>query len=227
MNQDPYKVLGISPDASDEEIKKAYSTLAKKYHPDLNPGNIAAEQKMKEINAAYNTIMKGGYESEEARAGYGEGAGSGQYRGGFGDFGDFGGFGGFGNFGGFGGYYAHSDPNEPNAYRAARNYINARHYNEALNVLSNVQERSAKWYYMSAMANAGLGNRIVAVQQAEEAARLEPDNPEYENFLNQLQYAGTFYRREAEPYPQFRVSPSLIFMALCLLQSFCFGCRGF
>jgi molecular chaperone DnaJ len=77
------------------------------------------------------------------------------------------------------------------------------------------------------MANAGLGNKIVAVQQAEEAARLEPDNPEYQNFLNQLQYAGTFYRRESQPYPHMRINPSIIFLAICLLQSFCFGCRGF
>ena len=47
---DPYKVLGISPDATDEEVKKAYRTMAKKYHPDLNPGDKNAEQKMKDLN---------------------------------------------------------------------------------------------------------------------------------------------------------------------------------
>ena len=50
---DPYKVLGVSPDASDEEVKRAYRALAKKYHPDRNPGDAAAAQKMREINAAY------------------------------------------------------------------------------------------------------------------------------------------------------------------------------
>lgn len=56
---DPYKVLGVSPNASDEEIKKAYRTLSKKYHPDLNPGDEAAAQKMREVNAAYDMIQKG------------------------------------------------------------------------------------------------------------------------------------------------------------------------
>ena len=52
MMDDPYKVLGLSPDASDEEVKKAYRRLAKQYHPDLNPGDPVAAKKMQEINAA-------------------------------------------------------------------------------------------------------------------------------------------------------------------------------
>ena len=56
MIDDPYKVLGVSPDASDEEIKRAYRRLAKKYHPDLNPGDKVAAQKMQQVNAAYEQI---------------------------------------------------------------------------------------------------------------------------------------------------------------------------
>ena len=56
MIDDPYKVLGVSRDASDEEIKRAYRALAKKYHPDLNPGDQEAARKMQEVNAAYEQI---------------------------------------------------------------------------------------------------------------------------------------------------------------------------
>ncbi len=58
--RDPYEVLGVSPGASDDEIKKAYRKLSKKYHPDLNQGNPLAEEKFKEVQTAYDTIMKKG-----------------------------------------------------------------------------------------------------------------------------------------------------------------------
>ena len=56
MGTDPYQVLGVSPNASEDEIRQAYRRLAKKYHPDLNPGDKTAAQKMNEINAAYDAI---------------------------------------------------------------------------------------------------------------------------------------------------------------------------
>ena len=60
---DPFAVLGVSPSATEDEIKSAYRKLAKKYHPDLNPGDKVAEQKMREVNEAYTQalqIKKGG-----------------------------------------------------------------------------------------------------------------------------------------------------------------------
>jgi len=54
--KDYYKILGVSKDASKEEIKRAYRKLAKKYHPDLNPGNKEAQERFKEINEAYEVL---------------------------------------------------------------------------------------------------------------------------------------------------------------------------
>jgi molecular chaperone DnaJ len=82
MYQDPYKVLGVSPDASDEEVKKAYRELTKKYHPDLNPGDPTAAEKMNEINAAYDQIKSGNVQQN----GYGQ---SGQYQQSYGGYGNW------------------------------------------------------------------------------------------------------------------------------------------
>ena len=113
--RDLYEVLGVSRGASDEEIKKAYRKLVKKYHPDLNPGDKAAEAAMKEVNAAYEVLSDPDKKAKYDRfghAGIDPTYGAGQGQGGFGGFDDmdigdiFGSFfgGGFGGFGsGFGG----------------------------------------------------------------------------------------------------------------------------
>ena len=83
MVQDPYKVLGVSPDASDEEVKKAYRELTKKYHPDRNPDNPAAAEKMNDINAAYDAIKNGTAQQQYA---YQNGPQAGAYQ--YQDYGD-------------------------------------------------------------------------------------------------------------------------------------------
>ena len=92
--RDYYEVLGVAKDASDADIKKAYRNLAKKYHPDLNPGDKEAEAKFKEVNEAYETLS-----DSQRRAQYDQFGPEGPQAAGFGG----GGFEGFGGFGGFGG----------------------------------------------------------------------------------------------------------------------------
>ena len=123
---DPYQVLGVSRSASDEEIKKAYRNLSRRYHPDANvnnPNKAQAEERFKEIQQAYDQIMK------EKQQGYGSGS-TGGYQYNDGNYGDF------GNFGGFGGRYQYtgnrySAGQETPLMQAAANYIRNRHYAEA------------------------------------------------------------------------------------------------
>ena len=88
--KDPYEVLGVPRDASDEEIKKAYRRLAKQYHPDVNPGNRQAEEKMKEINAAYDAIKDASARQSYAAGGSTGSAGTGGYGGYGGAYGPYG-----------------------------------------------------------------------------------------------------------------------------------------
>ncbi len=201
---DPYAVLGVSRDATDEEIKKAYRALAKKYHPDVNPGDKNAEARMKEINAAYDAIKNG----ETGQSGpYGNASsGYGGYSGYGGSTGNSG-YGGYGNYGGwqtyswdpFSGFHqtgpSQPDPEETDQLRAARSYIAARHYQEALHVLSNISERTARWYYYSAQANCGAGNRVVGLEHARKACAMDPGNAEYETYLARLERGGSAYRQ--------------------------------
>ena len=77
---DPYQVLGVSRDASDEEIKQAYRRLAKKYHPDRNPGDAEAAKKMQQINAAYEQIKNPDKSRADPFGGYQQQSNAGQYR---------------------------------------------------------------------------------------------------------------------------------------------------
>ena len=129
--RDYYDVLGIQKDASADEIKKAYRKQAKKYHPDLNPGDAQAEKSFKEVNEAYEVLSDEDKKSRYDRFGHAGvdpnfGAGGAGGFGGFGggDFGDIGDIFSsiFGNgFGGFGGGFGGGRQSNPNAPRRGTN----------------------------------------------------------------------------------------------------------
>ncbi|MDY2736671.1 DnaJ domain-containing protein [Intestinibacter sp.] len=217
---DPYQVLGVSRDASKEEIKKVYRKLSKKYHPDANinnPNKDQYEEKFKEIQQAYQVIMKqknGGSSYQNSYGGYSNSSGSygnqgnQSYGGGYNgqDFGDFGGFDWFGGFGFDGnqqqqrGYNPNFGQEEDVHLRAALNYFNNGYYNEARNVLDGIENRTSKWYYYSANVNYKLGNNIKALEEANRALQMEPNNLQYQRLVDMLEHGGTWYTNQQTTY---------------------------
>ena len=199
MIEDPYKILGVSPNASDEEIKRAYRALAKKYHPDRNPGDEEAARKMQEINAAYEQIKNPQPQ------------------------GNYGGYSGYGNP--FGGY---QQPNQEDQYfQGIRQYIRFGRYQEALNMLNNMTDRSARWYYYSVLAHNGLGNQVTALEHIRRAVSMEPDNYEYLDALNRIEHGGAAYRQQAGNFGGFsmRSDPCTSLFLCWFVNLFCCGGR--
>lgn len=133
--KDPYEVLGVSRNASQEEIKKAYRELSRKYHPDSyvdNPLADLAEEKFKEVQEAYRQIMDGQSSSQSHTESYSYGQSSYQ------------------NY--------QQDTSAGQVYADVRNMLNARRYYDALNVLRPMGNRTAEWHYCYAVASLGIGN---------------------------------------------------------------------
>lgn len=231
---DPYQVLGVSPSASDDEIKKAYRALCKKYHPDANigkPNAAECEKKFMQIQQAYEEIMHrrqggvnrpgSGYNGGSSQQGYGYGQGYG----GQDPFSQF-----WGSAYGYSQQQQYQEPEATIEMRAAANYINTGHFAEAINALGGVayEKRNAYWYYLNALAQNGLHNNAQAMEYAQQAVNMEPGNYRYQQLLSQLQGGGSWYGQRGAEYGRqqyVRMNPCLTFAAMYLCCTCCSGGR--
>ena len=169
--RDPYEVLGVPSSATDEEVKKAYRNLARKYHPDNyhdSPLADVAQEKMKEINEAYEAIQKqrsggGGYQQQSS-----------------------------------GGYrqqqqYSSSSSNNP-TFARVRSMINLGDLNAAERLLQEVPQRSGEWYFLMGSIAYRRGWLDEAMQNYNLAVQMEPGNMEYRQALAMMQRGGQAYR---------------------------------
>ncbi len=180
---DPYKVLGVPPSATDDQIKEAYRQLARKYHPDNyanNPLADLATEKMKEINEAYDEIQRrrkgGGGQSAGGSSGYG------------GSYGYGGGFGGFG--GGYQGSAGSSSAQGPSQFEDVRRMISNARILEAEEVLDGVPtaKRDAEWHFLKGTIAYQKGWLDAALGYFGNACRMAPGNQEYRAAYQRLVY---------------------------------------
>ena len=163
LRMNPYEVLGVSRNASLDEIKKAYRELSRKYHPDSyvgNPLSSLAEEKFEQVQEAYDAIMKEkngdyNYASNYNNNGYNNG-----------DSGEM---------------------------AEVYNLLGRRSYSQALRLLDSMPNRNAKWYYYSPIAQVGLGNNLRGMEYARMAVSMEPNNVEYQNLVNRLSFQSNRY----------------------------------
>ncbi len=147
---DPYEVLEVKSDASDEEIKSSYKRLVKKYHPDKyrnNPLADLAEEKMQEINEAYDVLMKKGRTSKSA---YSQGT------------------------------YSYSSSRSTNpTYSSIRIALDRGDLIDAEKLLVNITDRDAEWYYLSGVLSYKKGWFDDALSNINKAMNMDPNNREY------------------------------------------------
>ena len=203
---DPYKVLGVSPSASDEDVKKAYLALARKYHPDkytdTDLADLAAE-KMKEVNAAYDAIRA----MREKGGAHHTGGGESSYGGSYGSS--------------YGGSYSGDSH-----YANVRRLINVGNIEEAFRQLEAVPygDRNAEWDFLMGCVEVRQGRFADAMRHMDEACRKEPYNTEYrigrDNLRRQAQSYGGGYRTTSSNGGCCDVCSTLLCMDCCCE---CFG----
>ena len=172
MMDDPYKVLGVTPQTSDDDVKRAYRELARKYHPDNyinNPLADLAEARMKEINEAYDMIMN-------ERSGKAGGAGGQQYGG--------------QQYGG-GQQRAYSGANAA-LYSQVRQAINQGNLGLAEQLLQRSSARDAEWFYLMGTVYYRKGWYDEAMRAYTQACQMDPSNMEYRTALNNLNMSGGY-----------------------------------
>ena len=170
--KDPYSILGVSPGATDEEVKTAYRNLARRYHPDnyddSNPLKELAKEKMQEINAAYDEIQRDRTTTSSSSSSYG-------------------------NNGYYGGYT--SGNSNSTVYAEIRQKINERRYREAEELLRNVPEfeRTADWHFLVSVCLMQRGRTADAMRELEIACSMDPSNLEYQKAKEMFNTSGSRY----------------------------------
>lgn len=198
--KDPYEILGVSPNASEEEVKKAYRDLARKYHPDNyqnNPLADLAQERMKEINEAYDAITK-----SRSGGGY-TGAGQTGYSGGYG-----------------GGTQTNAE------YAQVRQEINAGNLETADQMLNAIASRDAEWYFLRGAVAQRRGWMDEAQRNYQIACNMAPGNPEYRQALGMMRYGGNTPYRQNNYNSECADDSCTICQTMMCLQCLCGGGRG-
>lgn len=208
--KDYYSILGVSPSATDDEIKAAYRELARKYHPDNykdNPLASLAEEKMKDINEAYEEIQK--QRKNGSNGGYRT---SGSY-----------------NSGGYSsGSYNSGSYNTSSGspiFAEIRQLINQGRIDEAQNRLNSVSnnDRTAEWYFLMGAVNYRRGYMVDARRYFETAVNMDPNNMEYRQALNNMN--ANVYNYGGYRAPRSGGGACDICLGLCCADSCC-ECMG-
>lgn len=199
--RNPYEVLGIKEGASEEEIKKAYREMVKKYHPDqyqANPLSDLAEEKLREVNEAYDMLTKN---QAPGNRGQGWSGRSG------------------GNKGAAWGQNAGAGSQDGN-FAAIRMHINSGNIGMAEELLNRETQRNAEWYYLKGLVFLRKGWYDEAKTHIGNAMNMDPGNYEYRDAYNRLNMTNQNYRGAAygRGYNQ---GPDLCSMCQCLWCSDC------